>query len=56
MILEHIRTLQIPFALFPDERTLGEELRRSGFDRVMFMPLLSGIVYIHVAEKPAELG
>ncbi|WP_027723266.1 ubiquinone/menaquinone biosynthesis methyltransferase [Maridesulfovibrio zosterae] len=39
---------------FPDERTLGEELRRSGFDRVMFIPMLSGIVYIHVAEKPAE--
>ncbi|OEU71186.1 MAG: ubiquinone biosynthesis methyltransferase UbiE [Desulfovibrio sp. S3730MH75] len=39
---------------FPDERTLGEELRKSGFGRVMFIPLLSGIVYIHVAEKPLE--
>ncbi|WP_320170856.1 ubiquinone/menaquinone biosynthesis methyltransferase [Maridesulfovibrio sp.] len=36
---------------FPEERALGEELRRAGFDRVMFIPLLSGIVYIHVAEK-----
>lgn len=39
---------------FPDERSLGEELRLAGFDRVMFMPLLSGIVYIHVAEKAQE--
>ncbi|WP_027180260.1 ubiquinone/menaquinone biosynthesis methyltransferase [Maridesulfovibrio bastinii] len=36
---------------FPDERSLGEELRKAGFSRVMFIPLLSGIVYIHVAEK-----
>lgn len=36
---------------FPDERALGEELRKAGFGRVMFVPLLSGIVYIHVAEK-----
>ncbi|CCO22432.1 ubiquinone/menaquinone biosynthesis methyltransferase [Maridesulfovibrio hydrothermalis] len=39
---------------FPDERTLGEELQNAGFGRVMFIPLLSGIVYIHVAEKPSE--
>ncbi len=39
---------------FPDERTLGTELRNSGFDRVMFVPLLSGIVYLHVAEKPVD--
>lgn len=39
---------------FPDERSLGEELREAGFGRVMFIPLLSGIVYIHVAEKPEQ--
>lgn len=39
---------------FPDERSLGEELRQAGFSRVMFIPLLSGIVYIHVAEKAGE--
>ncbi|WP_320173026.1 ubiquinone/menaquinone biosynthesis methyltransferase [Maridesulfovibrio sp.] len=39
---------------FPDERALAEELREAGFGRVMFIPLLSGIVYIHVAEKTEE--
>ncbi|WP_320007547.1 ubiquinone/menaquinone biosynthesis methyltransferase [Maridesulfovibrio sp.] len=39
---------------FPDERALAEELRGAGFGRVMFVPLLSGIVYIHVAEKTEE--
>lgn len=38
---------------FPDAQELALEMRRSGFGRVFYQPILSGIVYIHVAEKPA---
>ncbi|MGE4424018.1 MAG: ubiquinone/menaquinone biosynthesis methyltransferase [Pseudodesulfovibrio sp.] len=37
---------------FPDERALGEELLEAGFERVYNVPMMSGIVYLHVAEKP----
>ncbi|NDV20440.1 ubiquinone/menaquinone biosynthesis methyltransferase [Pseudodesulfovibrio sp. JC047] len=37
---------------FPDERALGNELLSAGFERVYNVPMLSGIVYLHVAEKP----
>lgn len=35
---------------FPDEEALGLEMKDAGFSRVLYFPLLSGIVYIHVAE------
>ncbi|OIQ49429.1 Ubiquinone/menaquinone biosynthesis C-methyltransferase UbiE [Pseudodesulfovibrio hydrargyri] len=37
---------------FPDERALGEELLEAGFTRVYNVPMMSGIVYLHVAEAP----
>ncbi|WP_272701699.1 ubiquinone/menaquinone biosynthesis methyltransferase [Desulfovibrio sp. Fe33] len=37
---------------FPDERALGAELLEAGFERVYNVPMMSGIVYLHVAEKP----
>jgi len=37
---------------FPDERALGNELLEAGFERVYNVPMMSGIVYLHVAEKP----
>ncbi|MCJ2165339.1 MULTISPECIES: ubiquinone/menaquinone biosynthesis methyltransferase [unclassified Pseudodesulfovibrio] len=37
---------------FPDERALGNELLNAGFERVYNVPMMSGIVYLHVAEKP----
>jgi len=39
---------------FPDERALGNELLTAGFERVYNVPMMSGIVYLHVAEKPAR--
>lgn len=36
---------------FPDERTLEQEMIDAGFARVTHIPLCSGIVFIHVAEK-----
>ncbi|WP_081859237.1 ubiquinone/menaquinone biosynthesis methyltransferase [Desulfohalovibrio reitneri] len=36
---------------FPPARELAGEMRQAGFDRVAWLPLLSGIVYLHVAEK-----
>nr|WP_321259484.1 ubiquinone/menaquinone biosynthesis methyltransferase [uncultured Pseudodesulfovibrio sp.] len=39
---------------FPDERALGNELLSAGFERVYNVPMMSGIVYLHVAEKPAH--
>jgi demethylmenaquinone methyltransferase/2-methoxy-6-polyprenyl-1,4-benzoquinol methylase len=36
---------------FPDERTLEDEILAAGFARVTHVPLCSGIVFIHVAEK-----
>ena len=43
---------------FPDERTLAQELLDAGFARVFHVAMLSGIVYLHVAEKagPNEAG
>lgn len=37
---------------FPDACDLAMEMRKAGFSRVFYYPLSSGIVYIHVAEKP----
>jgi demethylmenaquinone methyltransferase/2-methoxy-6-polyprenyl-1,4-benzoquinol methylase len=37
---------------FPDARALARELANAGFDQVGSQPLCSGIVYIHVADKP----
>jgi demethylmenaquinone methyltransferase/2-methoxy-6-polyprenyl-1,4-benzoquinol methylase len=39
---------------FPDERSLARELADAGFARVYHVPMMSGIVYLHVAEKPAQ--
>lgn len=41
---------------FPDERQLSRELLEAGYARVFHVAMLSGIVYLHVAEKagPAE--
>lgn len=38
---------------FPDERALAREMVDAGFERVYHVPMMSGIVYLHVAEKPA---
>lgn len=38
--------------LFPDARALATELLDAGFGRVCHQALCSGIVYIHVAQKP----
>ena len=38
---------------FPDERALARELVDAGFERVYCVPMMSGIVYLHVGEKPA---
>ena len=39
---------------FPEARELAGELLEAGFTRVGYLPLQSGIVYLHVAEKAAE--
>lgn len=39
---------------FPDERALSQELLDAGFERVYSVPMMSGIVYLHVGEKPAK--
>lgn len=39
---------------FPDERALAQELVDAGFERVYCVPMMSGIVYLHVGEKPAR--
>lgn len=36
---------------FPDERQLSRELMNAGYARVFHVAMLSGIVYLHVAEK-----
>ncbi len=36
---------------FPDERALSRELLDAGYARVFHVAMLSGIVYLHVAEK-----
>ncbi|GAB6124754.1 ubiquinone/menaquinone biosynthesis methyltransferase [Humidesulfovibrio idahonensis] len=40
---------------FPDERQLSQELMDAGYARVFHVAMLSGIVYLHVAEKAGEL-
>jgi len=37
---------------FPNARTLAAELLDAGFAQVSYQPLSSGIVYLHVAQKP----
>ncbi|MBU1228560.1 MAG: ubiquinone/menaquinone biosynthesis methyltransferase [Proteobacteria bacterium] len=39
---------------FPDERQLGRELLDAGYARVFHVAMLSGIVYLHVAEKAGQ--
>jgi len=39
---------------FPDERQLSRELMDAGYARVFHVAMLSGIVYLHVAEKADE--
>lgn len=39
---------------FPDERKLAAEMSEAGFGRVYHVPMMSGIVYMHVGEKPEE--
>jgi demethylmenaquinone methyltransferase/2-methoxy-6-polyprenyl-1,4-benzoquinol methylase len=41
---------------FPDERELARELMDAGYARVFHVAMLSGIVYLHVAEKAGEAG
>lgn len=36
---------------FPQARALAQELLNAGFARVLYQPLSSGIVYIHIAQK-----
>lgn len=36
---------------FPDANALKEEMRTAGFRRIYYIPLCSGIVCLHVAEK-----
>ena len=38
---------------FPHASALAKELRNAGFDKVGYQALSSGIVYIHVAQKPS---
>ncbi|MBA4356283.1 MAG: ubiquinone/menaquinone biosynthesis methyltransferase [Humidesulfovibrio sp.] len=39
---------------FPDERQLSRELLAAGYARVFHVAMLSGIVYLHVAEKAGQ--
>ncbi len=39
---------------FPRERELAREMTNCGFEKVFWQPLLSGIVYIHVAQKATQ--
>lgn len=39
---------------FPDERALAREMVDAGFERVYHVPMMSGIVYLHVGEKPKK--
>jgi demethylmenaquinone methyltransferase/2-methoxy-6-polyprenyl-1,4-benzoquinol methylase len=41
---------------FPDERRLAHELLDAGYARVFHVAMLSGIVYLHVAEKEGAPG
>ncbi len=50
------RYLSDTILAFPTPRQLVKEMRRAGFGRVFFRPMLSGIVVIHVAEKPGGVA
>ena len=47
------RYLSETILAFPTPRELALEMQQAGFGRVLYRPLLSGIVTIHVAEKAA---
>ncbi len=36
---------------FPSQQELAQELYDSGFEQVMYLPMASGIVYLHVGKK-----
>lgn len=36
---------------FPNEKALAKEMRRAGFEKVFYRPMLSGVVYLHVGQK-----
>lgn len=46
------RYLADTITAFPPARELAGELRDAGFATVGYHPLCSGIIYVHVAEKP----
>lgn len=46
------RYLVETIATFPPANALAGELRDAGFSTVSYQPLCSGIVYLHVAQKP----
>lgn len=48
---EAYRYLSRTIMEFPDAEELKEEMRAAGFRRIYFIPLCSGIVCLHVAEK-----
>ncbi|KAB1442718.1 ubiquinone/menaquinone biosynthesis methyltransferase [Pseudodesulfovibrio senegalensis] len=39
---------------FPDERSLAAEMVDAGFERVYHVPMMSGIVYMHVGSKAGD--
>lgn len=41
---------------FPDADELADEMRDAGFKRVYHLPLTSGIVQLHVGEKPLSVS
>ncbi len=45
------RYLADTITAFPDAASLAEEMRAAGFARVFHLPLTSGIVQLHVADK-----
>jgi demethylmenaquinone methyltransferase/2-methoxy-6-polyprenyl-1,4-benzoquinol methylase len=47
------RYLAETITAFPSAAELAGEMGAAGFARVLWLPLMSGIVYIHVAEKAA---
>ncbi|MBG0778020.1 MAG: ubiquinone/menaquinone biosynthesis methyltransferase [Desulfovibrionaceae bacterium] len=46
------RYLAETIVAFPHEEALAQEMREAGFLRTFYEPLLSGIVFVHVGEKP----
>ncbi len=49
---EAYRYLADTIKAFPDAPALVRELTQAGFGRIMYQPLSSGIVCLHIAEKP----